>query len=216
MPMARRSPKCDDATGASQAGNDPVRESDHRIAGNLQLLMAMIAAERCEVTEPQARLVLERMLGRIGAIAEVHRHRTHPQEAGMVEIGAYLRTLVGQIEAGCRDGPGRRRLHLAADTALVPARLAAAIGLVASECVLDACKHAYPPHLAGDVRIALTLASAHALRLTIEDDGTGGSGTGASGFGARLVEMLATRIGGALIREDAYPGTRIVLAVSLP
>jgi two-component sensor histidine kinase len=196
-----------------------VHESDHRIANNLQLLMAMIAAERRDIADPQASLVLDRMLGRIGAIAGVHRQLSRPQESGMVEIGGYLQMLVHQIESGCCDVVAGRRLRLAAETAHVPARLAAAIGLIASECVLNACKYAYPAKAPGEVRVALTLASAHALRLTVEDDGVGGGEVGRrdsqAGFGTRLIAMLADRIGAAVVREQGYPGTRIVLAVPL-
>lgn len=222
MPMARRSSNRETPTPIPGT-TDPDgtgAESDHRIANNLQLLMAMIAAERRDVADPQARLALDRMLGRIGAIAGVHRQLTRTPESGLVEIGGYLQTLAHQIEAGCCDVVAARHLRLTTDSALVPARLAAAIGLIVSECVLNACKYAYPPQAAGEVRIALSLASAHALRLTVEDDGAGmgagmGKATGDNGFGTRLVRMLAARIDAALICEDARPGTRIVLAVPL-
>lgn len=210
MPMAQRS------STQYAAEMEVSRESDHRIANNLQLLMAMIAAERRDIADPQGALALDRMMGRIGAIAGVHRQLTRP-EAGSgsaVEIGGYLQMLVHQIESGCCDGVGGRRLKVASDTALVPARMAAAIGLIASECVLNACKYAYPAGAAGEVRIELRLASAHALRLTVEDDGVGQT-EGSAGFGTRLIDMLAARIGGALLREATRPGTRIVLAVPL-
>ncbi|WP_169795091.1 sensor histidine kinase [Novosphingobium barchaimii] len=216
MPMAQRSSSREAHAGpaASPVGADGAFESDHRIANNLQLLMAMIAAERRDIVDPAAALALERMLGRIGAIAGVHRQLTRPQESGMVEIGGYLQTLALQIEAGCCDVVAGRQLRVASDTALVPARLAAAIGLIASECVLNACKYAYHAQEAGEVRIVMRLASAHALRFSVEDDGIG-SGSPEPGFGTRLIEMLAARIGAALIRENTRPGTRIVLAVPL-
>ncbi|HUD30698.1 MAG TPA: sensor histidine kinase, partial [Novosphingobium sp.] len=141
------------------------------------------------------------------------------QDGDAVEIGAYLQALVQQIEGGCCDVVGGRRLRVGTDSALVPARMAAAIGLIVSECVLNACKYAYPAGAPGEVRIDLRLASAHALRLTIEDDGADmdedGMEAPAAGFGTRLVEMLAARVGGALLRERANPGTRVVLAVPL-
>lgn len=210
MPMAQRS------SDHAPAQMEVSRESDHRIANNLQLLMAMIAAERREVSDPQGMLALDRMMGRIGAIAGVHRQLTRVQAGAgtAVEIGGYLQMLVHQIESGCCDGVAGRRLRLVSDTVLVPARMAAAIGLIASECVLNACKYAYAEGAPGDVRITLRLASAHALRLTVEDDGVG-RGEGGAGFGTRLVDMLAARIGGALLREAGHPGTRIVLAVPL-
>jgi two-component sensor histidine kinase len=218
MPMAQRSsPPHGQEWGQEPAQQmEMARESDHRIANNLQLLMAMIAAERRDIADPQGALALDRMLGRIGAIAGVHRQLTRPEAAAgaMVEIGGYLQALVRQIESGCCDVVGGRRLTVAADTAPVPARMAAAIGLIASECVLNACKYAYPVGAPGEVRIDLRLASAQALRLTIEDDGVGAEGEG-GGFGTRLVDMLAGRIGGALLREATRPGTRIVLAVPL-
>lgn len=216
MPMAQRSSsrEAPASPAAFPIGADAAFESDHRIANNLQLLMAMISAERRDIADPTAALAMERMLGRIGAIAGVHRQLTRPQQTGMVELGGYLQMLALQIEAGCCDVVAGRRLRVFSDTALVPARLAAAIGLIASECMLNACKYAYPAQEAGEVRIDMRLASPHALRLAVEDDGIGVS-LPEAGFGTRLIEMLAGRIGAALIRENKEPGTRIVLAVPL-
>ncbi|WP_454798209.1 sensor histidine kinase [Novosphingobium lindaniclasticum] len=236
MPMAERTPNREGPArhaaplpGSGEAWPEAAleaEESDHRIANNLQLLMAMIAAEKREVSDPAAGLALDRMLGRIGAIAGVHRQLTRTAEAGagagagaasaVVDIGGYLRTLARQIEAGCCDAAAGRRLRVRSDAVLVPARLAAAMGLIASECVLNACKYAYAAQAPGEVRIGLSLAGPHALRLTVEDDGAGhGGALPSAGFGARLIAMLAARIGAALVWEDARPGTRVVLAVPL-
>jgi two-component sensor histidine kinase len=101
MPMAQRSrhraPTLADAA-------EMARESDHRIANNLQLLMAMIAPERHEVDDPHAGLMLARMLGRIGAIAGVHRQFTRPQKHGRVDVGGYLATLAADRERLLRRG----------------------------------------------------------------------------------------------------------------
>lgn len=216
MPMAQRSSSPAPSAATGWSDGDMARESDHRIANNLQLLMAMIAAERRDVVDPQASLAFDRMLGRIGAIAGVHRQLTRPQESGMIEIGAYLHTLALQIENGCCDIGGGRTVRVVCDTAMVPARLVAAIGLITSECVINACKYAYPAQNPGEVRIILRIASPHALRLTVEDDGIGGGGSICEGgFGSLLIDMLAAHICATLIREDTHAGTRIVLAVPL-
>jgi two-component sensor histidine kinase len=203
--------------GSPGSGEEIEGESDHRIANNLQLLMAMVAAEKRELADPAAGLVFDRMLGRIGAIAGVHRQLTRPQQTGFVDAGGYLRTLVNQIETGCCDVAGGRRLTVSADPVSVPARLAGAMGLIVSECVLNACKYAYPAQRPGEVRIELRLAGPHALRLSVEDDGTGRSQDegGSGGFGTHLMEALAARIEATLFRENLRPGTRIVLAVPL-
>lgn len=213
MPMAERFAQWEHAAPSAE---DAARESDHRIANNLQLLMAMVMAEQRDITDPGTRLVLDRITSRIGAIAGVHRHLTHRADNRTVEFGTYLRTLAQQIEAGCCDTVAGRRLIVTADTVIVPTRLAAAVGLIASEAVLNACKYAYPGEAGGEVRIDLRVAAAGALRLVIEDDGTGPApDTAASGFGTRLTAMLASRIGAALLRENARPGTRIILAIPM-
>lgn len=203
--------------GALVSGEEIERESDHRIANNLQLLMAMVAAEKRELADPAAGLVFDRMLGRIGAIAGVHRQLARPQQTGFVDAGGYLGTLVKQMETGCCDVAGGRRLAVSADAVSVPAHLAGAMGLIVSECVLNACKYAYPAQGPGEVRIELRLAGPHALRLSVEDDGIGQSqgGGGSGGFGTQLMEALAARIDATLVRENLRPGTRIVLAVPL-
>lgn len=194
--------------------NEAMRESDHRIANNLQLLMAMLTAEMREISDPAACHVLNLMLGRVGAIAGVHRHLTRQPDSGTLDIGVYLETLCRQMELSCGDPAGARRLMVTTESVQVCTRLAAAIGLIASEAIMNACKHAYPPHAPGEVRIDLHRAGPHALYLGVEDDGAGRR-VASGGFGSRLVATLASRIGAATIWEDAHPGTRFVLAVPL-
>lgn len=197
-------------------GAEMVTESNHRIANNLQLLIAMIAAEKKEIDDPAARQVLDRTLGRIGAISGVHRELTAPRPEGMVDAESYLRRMGHHLAESCCDPARGRRLAIHAEPIQVPARTAAALGLVVSECVLNAFKYAYPGPGGGEVRIDLRRAGPHALRLAVEDDGVGRAvHPSRVGFGTRLIEMMAQRIGAALIWEQTFPGTRCVLAAPL-
>lgn len=217
MPGTRNASYREDCAGLAMNGDDAgwaARESDHRIANNLQLLMAMLTAEMREIADPAASHVLTLMLGRVGAIAGVHRQLTRDPGEGTLDLGGYLETLCRQMEQICCHPPGGRRLVITAEPLRIGTRLAAAIGLIASEAVMNACKHAYPPQVPGEVRIDLRRAGAHALYLAVEDDGAGRPAA-PDGFGTRLVATLAQRIGAATIWEDVHPGTRFVLAVPL-
>jgi len=80
--------------------------------------------------------------------------------------------------------------------------------------VTNACKYAYAPGMPGDVRVSLRPAPFGGYALEVEDRGRGMAGVvRGTGLGGRLVEMMATRVGGRYDYHDAQPGTRFTLRV---
>ncbi|WP_162528445.1 sensor histidine kinase [Novosphingobium sp. BW1] len=214
MPVFHASHASEDLDAATLA-----HESDHHIANNLQLLMAIISAEKRDTTDTGAAAAFDRLLARTGAIATAHRHLTRVTKADTIEIGGYLGELTRQIELGCCDELVARQIQLNADAIHVQANVGAALGLITSECVLNACKYAYHPTQTGHIRVALRRSGGQALELAVEDDGIGmthNSIGSDSGFGSRLIGLLAERIGAITMWQDLHPGTRFTLALRLP
>lgn len=191
-------------------------EVNHRVANSLQLIAAMIAVEARGVSDPDARTTLDMTQHRIAAIAGVHRQLYQARVAGRVDLKTYLDDLARDLEQGCAHSFAGRRIMVRATTVIVTAEEATSIGIIVSELVSNACKYAYATDEAGDIRIALERRIAGGYVLVVEDDGRGipaGGAPAGSGLGARLVGMMAARIGGDPVWQDSQPGTRFSLHV---
>jgi two-component sensor histidine kinase len=194
-------------------------EINHRIANSLQLISAMISIEARAIVDPVAQVALDRTRQRIGAIAGVHRQLYQAGETGAVDLAVYLRDLGRDLEQGCADSDAGRQILVEAAPVVVAPEEATSIGIIVSELVGNACKYAYAPGQAGDVRIRLAAAAGGGYRLEVEDDGRGmvpGQAPQGSGLGGRLIEMMAARLGGRPDWDEAHAGTRFVMRVHAP
>ncbi|MBT9386036.1 sensor histidine kinase [Pseudooceanicola sp. CBS1P-1] len=189
---------------------DRAAEADHRIANSLQMLSALITRE---LRDPGAgeRGALLRTQGRILAIAEMHRLLHHA--GAEPEAAAYLGRLCG---AFARLLPAHRPLRLEAEPArMAPSALTAA-GILVSELVMNAAKHAYDPRTPGEIVIRLRARQGRLLRLEVEDHGPRAHPpeTG-RGLGLALIEATCRELGGTPAWENARPGLRFVLRMPM-
>ncbi|WP_404339751.1 ATP-binding protein [Sphingomonas sp. MMS12-HWE2-04] len=106
---------------------------------------------------------------------------------------------------------------MAAQTVEVNAEDATSIGILVSELVGNACKYAYAADEPGDIAIQLETLPLGGYRLDVADRGCGMAADAApqgTGLGARLIAMMASRLGGEQGWHDAGPGTRFTLRVA--
>ena len=81
---------------------------------------------------------------------------------------------------------------------VIAARDATTLGIVVSELVTNAVKHAFAPGLGGQIWIRFIKSDAGVPELRVEDDGRGlpeGGATG-TGLGAVIIKQLARQFGG--------------------
>ncbi len=187
-----------------------VDEANHRIANSLQLLSAMISIEARMLEDRDGVAVLELTRGRIDAIAAVHRLLCEAGDGGTVDLATYLGRLGAELELG-----SGHHILVEAEPVVVAARDATVIGMILSELVTNACKHAYAAGETGEIRVALS-ARGRGYLLEISDDGRGlPLGGRADGLGSRLIGVMARRLGGRWEYQDAGSGTRFALHVGV-
>lgn len=187
-----------------------VDEANHRVANHLQLLAALIAIEARGVSDPAGLAVLERTRQHIAAIGGVHRH-LYVGGDGEIDLGDYLEELGEQMSRSCAR---HRSIVVDADTVPVTSPIASSIGMLATELITNACKHAYAPGEAGGIAIKLHRLPGGLYRFMVEDRGYGSRvGRGRMGLGSRLIEATVAKLGAIATWEDARPGTRFRMDV---
>ena len=94
---------------------------------------------------------------------------------------------------------------------------AVSMGLIATELVINALKHAFPGGAKGEIVVGFE-STPSAWRLAVSDNGVGISPRLAdapvrSGLGTSIVEALTRQLGGRITTSAASPGTAVSITV---
>jgi two-component sensor histidine kinase len=188
-------------------------EMNHRIANNLALLSAIVELDSRSVRDPEAVAVLAATQRRIRAVADVHRHLYREPSALTVDLGVFLGELADSLRIIVSDGGEVRRISVRADHFDLANEHAAAVAILVTELVGNACKHAYGVDVPGEVRVVFSADPGGAWSLTVEDDGVGMDhhGGGTRGLGSHIIQATSHQLRARHRWEAGSPGTRFLM-----
>ncbi|HVW92446.1 MAG TPA: sensor histidine kinase [Devosia sp.] len=195
-----------------------LREVNHRVANSLALVSSLVGLQANMVAEPSARRALIETQSRIYAVGEIHKRLYIARDIGLVEIDEYLADLVAHLDASLGDGP-QARATVAIEPMHIPTDKAVSLGVVVTELVTNALKYAYPAGTGGEVVVSLRRMADTEVMLSVRDFGTGyqeGAALRGTGLGTRIVEAMATSLGGRIEHHLRAPGTEVTLVFSVP
>jgi two-component sensor histidine kinase len=177
-----------------------LREINHRIKNNLQVIASLINLQADRAQLPETRQELGTIARRVRALNLVH-ERLHPALTdGAIDLASYLEQLCAYLPAvhGHTDRNVQILPHL--QSMMVKADAAAPVGLIVSEALTNSLKHAFPHGDGGTVRITLERAGSDRAVLEIADDGVGLPKESKLDdcVGLNLIEALASQTGGEL------------------
>ena len=184
-----------------------LREIHHRVKNNLQIMSSLFYLQSQSTTDGRDLEILKECQDRVRSMALVHERLYQSDDLSQIELGEYLRQL--GIMLGQSYGQAQRRIDLAIKTepALVGVDTAIPLGLIATELVSNAFKHAYPDGGPGRIGLTLSRSGAMGLNLVVNDEGVGlpeGLNLTETGsLGLKLVNILVEQLGANLdvIRE---------------
>lgn len=197
----------------------PHQETHHRVANSLQLVAALLSAQQRDVSGRDAQEALLAAAQRIIAIATVHRFLYKSEDEGRIAIAEYLRSLRPALEEGCARGGAYGTVRVEADPALVTADFALGIGIIATELVTNASKHAYEPALPGNIEIRFAVSTDHRFQMEVEDFGGVEHPVEtfqSTGLGSQIIEVMARKLGARYSYLDTATGTQFVMEGVLP
>jgi two-component system, sensor histidine kinase PdtaS len=188
-----------------------LQEMQHRIANSLQIIASVLLLKARTVQSEESRRHLRDAHDRVMSVAAVQRHLEFT--LGDVEVGAYLTKLCGSLASSMiRDGRPLT-LEVRANDATVSSHTAVSLGLIVTELVINALKHAFPDGRGGAIVVAYRVEQAQ-WTMSVADDGVGRSTAvkpGKPGLGTSVVEALARQLGARVVISDASPGTLVAL-----
>jgi two-component sensor histidine kinase len=194
-----------------------LREMNHRINNSLQIIASILLLKAHTVQSKETRRHLQDAHERVMAVATVQ-EQLHPTPFGtQIDARSYLTRLCESLAASMIIDDRPIGITVEAGEGSTTSEQAVSMGLIATELVINALKHAFPGRAKGQIVVAFE-SSASAWRLGVSDNGVGISPrlTDAPvrpGLGTSIVEALTRQLGGRLTTSAAAPGTAVSVTV---
>ncbi len=188
-----------------------LREVNHRVGNSLQIIASLLHLQANSSTQEDVKTALTNAMGRVAAVAQVHRRLYTSHDLKSVVLNQYLDALLEDLRRSA-EGNRMSRLTLKAEPIEIDPDRAVAIGIIVNELVMNAVKYAYPDG-AGPIHVDL-VAQDDDLLLSIADYGVGlnaRTDPRSTGMGQRIVTAMASKLEASVERDPAHTGTRIVL-----
>ncbi len=193
-----------------------LREVYHRVKNNLQVIQSLLNLKRRSMSDEAARDALAETAERVRSMALVHEKLYQSNQLSVIDLSEYLADLLAQVNEAL--GARAKGLHVTLEADPVKADLNTAVpfGLIVTELLSNAVKHAFAGRKSGHIQVRLQRAGAGAV-LEVVDDGVGFA-PGVEPFqsqslGLKLVSSLASQIDGRC-SVTSQGGARFELAFS--
>ena len=195
-----------------------LEEMEHRVANSLQIIASILLIKARTVQSEETRLQLEDAHQRVLSVAAVQQH-LHVGGGGNkpIEVANYLTKLCETL-AQSMIGDSRPIALIVdadADAGTAISREAVCFGLIVTELVMNALKHAFPSEKSNAAIVVSYKVAGTDWKLTISDNGIGKPDVSASatkaGLGTGLIKALTRQLNAVVdIASDAR-GTAVTI-----
>jgi PAS domain S-box-containing protein len=191
-----------------------LHEMQHRVANSLQIIASILMQSARKVQSDEVRGHLSDAHQRVMSIATLQRHLAE-SDTDAVELEPYLAQLCASIGASMIYDRDRLTLTTNVDPVSISGDTSVSIGLVVTELVINALKHAFVDGRAGHIVVGY-VAKGEDWTLSVSDDGIGmaeaeKAESSHAGLGTRIVQALAKQLGAVIAVDSGTPGTRVSL-----
>jgi len=186
------------------------QELQHRIANSLQIIASVLMQSARRVASAETRGHLQDAHSRVMSVAALQQQLA-ASRLGDVELRGYFTELCDSIGASMIQDREKLFLRVEADDGVATADASVSLGLIVTELVINALKHAFPDDRAGGIVVSYA-SSGSDWSLSVTDDGVGiprGPALPKPGLGTSIVEALARQLDGYVELATGHKGTRV-------
>jgi two-component sensor histidine kinase len=190
-----------------------LQELQYRVANSLQIIASVLMESGRKVQSDEAREHLNDAHNMEMSLATVQ-NQLSLSHLGDVALLPYFTQLCESIGASMIADHKRVTLDVTADESVVSAEVSVSLGLIVTELVINALKHAFPNNRSGKIVVDYQGRGPN-WKLTVGDDGVGmptGGAKAKPGLGTGIVEALAKQLEARIQVKDANPGTEVRVA----
>jgi chemotaxis protein methyltransferase CheR len=176
-----------------------LEELQHRVANSLQIIAGIILMKAARVESEETRAHLQDAHKRVMSIAAVQAQLHASGAVGPIDVVPYLSKLCSTLATSMISDNRPITIKVVGESGTATPRQAESIGLIATELIMNAIKHAFPTDQAdGRIVIAYDVDGPN-WKLSVADNGCGRpDGTFAqtkTGLGTGIVKALAQQLG---------------------
>ena len=187
-----------------------LKEVHHRVKNNLQVISSLLHLQSRQIKDPEALGMFLESQYRVRAMALVHERLYQSEDLSGVNAAEYFRDLASYLHRSYASASGQVSLKVDVDPISLGIDVAIPCGLIISELVSNALKHAFPDDRQGQILVQLHLVQGGRCILVVSDDGIGlPEGLDletTESLGLHLVNRLVAQIEGS-IELDRSGGT---------
>jgi two-component sensor histidine kinase len=189
-----------------------LQEVRHRVANSLQIIASVLLQNARRTGSEETRAHLRDAHNRVMSVAALERLLSLSGELE-VELRAYFTELCASIAASMIGDQDHIRLAVTGARGLVDARVSVSLGLIVTELVINALKHAFPDGRPGRITVDCAFQGPN-WTLSVTDDGVGmprDPSQVRAGLGSSIVEALAKQLHAVVEITPANPGTCVAV-----
>ena len=188
-----------------------LQELQHRVANSLQIIASVLMQSARRVQSEETRVHLQNAHSRVMSIAMLQKQLA-VTELKSVELRTYFLDLCRTISASMIDDSQRITLKTIVDETTTNSDVSVSMGLIVTELVINAIKHAFSDQTTGGQITVSFGADGGDWLLSVSDNGAGmpsGDKRGKAGLGTGIVQALSKQLDASVSVLDANPGTRV-------
>lgn len=194
-----------------------LREVYHRVKNNLQIIDSLLVLQIRSLSDDRAKEGLRRLRDRVYALGLVHHQLMATPNFATFDLSSFLKELVENLAEG--SGSSDVALSVSADPLTVGLDFAIPFGLLVTELVTNALKHAFPAG-SGTIHIQVTNIEEDEVMLLVKDDGCGtnaraSAGSSGGGLGKNIINSMARQLQGT-VTYNHNNGTSVEVRVKGP
>jgi two-component system, sensor histidine kinase PdtaS len=187
-----------------------LQELHHRVANSLQIIASVLMQSARKVHSEESRIHLVDAHQRVMSVAALQQQLA-VSRLGDVALRPYFAALCESIGASMISDHEQISLNVMADGSVTTADTSVSLGLIITELVINALKHAFPGNRCGHIMVDYQARGAD-WTLSVSDDGVGISANpehAKAGLGTSIVQALANQLSGRVEIESKSSGTKI-------
>ena len=187
-----------------------VQEVQHRVANSLQIIASVLLQSARNVQSEETRTYLSDAHNRVMSIATVQKQLA-ASHSGAVELRPYFTQLCQSLGASMIRDHDKMTIEVVADHSTVDADVSVSLGLIVTELVINALKHAFADRETGKIVVDYQSKGPN-WTLSVGDNGIGMPTVpvrATAGLGTSIVEALARQLNAHVKVSDRKPGTTV-------